>query len=55
MSEVKMGKLPKAAKYIKTNYVILTKDEARAILAKIRQADIILRLAFREKRNDFWT
>lgn len=49
-----MSKLPKTAKYIKTDYVILTKDEAQAILAKIKQADIILHMAFKEKKSDFW-
>lgn len=52
---MEMEELPKITKYIKRDYIVLTRDEAKAILTKIKQADIILQLAFREKRNNFRT
>lgn len=41
-------------KTLKSDYVILTKEEARTILHKIKQADLILLQAFKRGKNDFW-
>ena len=52
---VKMNNSSKVAKYIKNEYVILTKEEATVILAKLKQADLLLRLVAKDKSRNLWT
>jgi hypothetical protein len=49
-----MKKLPKYAKMLETDYVILTKEEARTILHKIKQADLIILQSFKRGKSEFW-
>jgi hypothetical protein len=51
---MQMKELPKYTKMLKTDYVILTKDEARTILHKIKQADLIISQTFKRGKNEFW-
>jgi hypothetical protein len=52
---MEMSDSSKVTKYIKKEYVILTKEEAKAVLARLKQADLLLKLASKEKRWNLWT
>lgn len=50
-----MDNSSKVARYIKKEYVILTKEEAKIILAKLKEADLLLKLVTKEKGWNLWT
>ena len=52
---IKMNNSSKVARYIRNEYVILTKEEAKVILAKLKQADLLLKLVVKEKGWNRWT
>lgn len=50
-----MDESSKVVRYIKNDYIILTKEEARIILEKLRQADLLLKLVVKQKSSNLWT
>jgi hypothetical protein len=52
---IKMDNTSEVSKYISNNYIILSKEEAKVILAKLKQADLLLKLVTQKKSFNLWT
>lgn len=50
-----MDNSSKVARYIRNEYIILSKEEAKVILARLKQADILLKLVAKDKSWNLWT
>lgn len=52
---IEMSETSKIVTNVRKDYIIMTKEEARAVLARLKQADLLLKLASMDKRWKLWT